>query len=60
MISREERHAYVRGALDVCQDLKLSTEVVVMVCQELRITSEELMEFKKEVAKHGPADNKLP
>ena len=45
----EERRAYIRGVLSVCQEFKTPEHIVADVCNRLKIVSEELEEVAKEL-----------
>lgn len=58
--TKEERCAYVRGALGACEAMHVSPEVAAAVCQDLRITPVELKEFREECKADVKVDNHVP
>ena len=58
--TKEERCAYVRGALGACEVMGVVPEVAAAVCQDLRITTVELKEFREEQMKNVKPENRVP
>ncbi len=58
-----ERQAYVHGAMEACQAMRVPADIIVAVCHDLKITQEELLELGANHAKyHATArpSNNLP
>ena len=47
-----ERQAYVHGAMEACEVMRVSVDVVAAVCRDLKITQEELLELGANHAKY--------
>jgi len=61
--SLSERQAYVHGAMEACQALRISADSIAAVCRDLKITQEELLELGANHAKYHTAarpSNNLP
>jgi hypothetical protein len=44
----DQRRAYVRGALEACNALKVDVAAIVVVCRDLGITASEMVELADE------------
>ena len=58
--TKEERCAYVRGALGACEALRVSLDMTAAVCKDLQITQVDLKEVGEECKEHGKVDNHVP
>ena len=58
--TKEERCAYVRGAMEACQAMGVTSEVIASVCLDLRITGKEVTELGRECKADAKVDNHVP
>ena len=58
--TEDERRAYVRGAIEACQAMSITPEVIASVCLDLRITGKEVTELGRECKADAKVDNYVP
>jgi hypothetical protein len=58
--TEDERRAYVRGAIEACQAMGVTPEVIASVCLDLRITGKEVTELGRECKADVKVNNHVP